>query len=141
MVFNQPPDFGISLSHDGKIAKRVNGIANADENPSMPIAGPRYAPLETASTSKVPIMGPVHEKETKASVKAIKNRPIIPPLFDFLSIWLTKLDGSVISKAPKNEMAKTIRITKNRRLNVALLAASFNAEAPKMSVISNPSPT
>ena len=86
-------------------------------------------------------MGPVHEKETKASVKAIKNRPTTPLLFDFLSIWLTRLDGSVISKAPKNDMAKTIRITKNNRLKVALLAASFNAEAPKIRVISNPSAT
>ncbi|MCY1538442.1 hypothetical protein D9M68_739810 [compost metagenome] len=98
-------------------------------------------PLDTASTSKVPIIGPVQEKDTSASVKAIKNSPTIPPLLDFSSILLTSTEGNVISNAPKNESAKKIRTAKKIRLNVALLAASFNADDPKKNVISNPKPT
>src|SRR5690606_30241549 len=97
-----------------------------------PIAGPSNAPLETASTNKYPIIGPVHEKDTNAKVKAIKNMPINPFRFDFSSILLTKREGKVISKAPKKEIAKTMIIAKNKRLNKALLAASFSAEAPKI---------
>ena len=40
-VFNHPPDFGISFNQDGKMANSVNGMANAAENPNIPIAGPR----------------------------------------------------------------------------------------------------
>jgi hypothetical protein len=40
-VLSQPPDLGISFSQDGNIAKSVKGIAKADENPSIPIAGPK----------------------------------------------------------------------------------------------------
>ncbi len=37
------------------------------KKPNIPAAGPSSSPLELASTSKVPIMGPVQEKETSAS--------------------------------------------------------------------------
>jgi hypothetical protein len=54
---------------------------------------------------------------------------------------LTKEEGSVISKAPRNEIPKIIRIVKNNKLKVALLAASFKAEAPKINVMSKPRAT
>ena len=41
MVFIQPPERGVCLSSDGKIAKTVNGKARAKAKPNMPTAGPR----------------------------------------------------------------------------------------------------
>jgi hypothetical protein len=41
----------------------------------------RAPPLEAASTSNVPTIGPVQEKETIANAKAINNIPIIPLSF------------------------------------------------------------
>ena len=81
------------------------------------MAGPKRDPFDTASTSKYPIIGPVHEKETKANVNAIKKMPISPPLFDLESMLLTNREGNVISNAPRNETAKTIIIAKNNKLN------------------------
>src|SRR5690554_2349261 len=133
-VFSQPPDLGISLSHDGNTANIMNGMARATEKPSMPTAGPISAPSDTASTNRYPMIGPVQENETSARVKAIKNRPIKPPRLDFSSILLTKREGNVISNAPRKEMANTMIIRKNAKLNQALLAASLSADAPKTKV-------
>ena len=54
---------------------------------------------------------------------------------------LTKPEGNVISKAPKKDIPKRRSATKNSKLNVALLAASLSAEAPKIRVIAKPSAT
>jgi hypothetical protein len=59
-----------------------------------------------------PKAGPIHEKETIIKVNAMKNIPIIPPLFEALSTLLDKLEGIVISKAPKKEIAKIVKIKK-----------------------------
>src|SRR5690554_963005 len=42
--FSQLPDFGRVLSHDGKIAKRVNGIDSAKAKPNIPIVGASKLP-------------------------------------------------------------------------------------------------
>ncbi len=78
-VFNHPPDFGKECSHPGNIAKSMNGKANANEKPNIPIIG-AIPPLEAASTNNVPTIGPVQEKDTIANAKAMNNIPIIPPL-------------------------------------------------------------
>ena len=39
--FNQPPDCGKEFNQPGKAAKSANGKAIANENPSIPIIGPR----------------------------------------------------------------------------------------------------
>ena len=64
------------FNHPGKIAKMVNGIAKARENPVIPIAGVKYDPEVDASTNKVPMIGPVQEKETNPKVKAMKKMPM-----------------------------------------------------------------
>ena len=74
--FNHPPDCGKEFNHPGKIAKMVNGIAKAKENPVIPIAGVKYDPEVDASTNKVPMIGPVQEKETNPKVKAMKKMPM-----------------------------------------------------------------
>ena len=79
-LFNQPPDLGMLLRKPGNIADNVNGSAKARAKPNIPTAGPNNSPLELASTSKVPIIGPVQEKETKAKDAAIKKMPPKPLL-------------------------------------------------------------
>lgn len=99
-------------------------------------------PIEAACTSNVPMIGPVQENETKAKVKAMKkilNNPLVESAL--LSSLVVQDAGSVSSKAPKKEMANTTKRAKNRILNTALVAKLFNALAPKMAVISKPSPT
>lgn len=120
-LFSHPPDFGIDFSRDGNKANNANGMASATENPNMPIAGPKRSPLEAASTSNVPIIGPVQENETTARLKAMKNNPIRPPLSDLESILLTNELGSVISNAPKKEAAKTTSKIKKKKLKIRLL--------------------
>src|SRR5690606_24030998 len=98
---SQPPDFGISFRKEGNNAKTIKGMASATEKPSMPMVGPKREPFDTASTNRYPMMGPVHENDTRASVNAIKNMPINPPRLDLESTLLTNREGSVISKPPK----------------------------------------
>src|SRR5690606_14643471 len=116
--FNQLPDFGRDFSHDGKIAKSVNGIESASAKPNIPIAGARRLPCVAASTSNHPMIGPVHEKETNAKVNAIKNRLIQPfELSTLLSILFVQEAGRISSNAPINENAKVINRAKKIRLN------------------------
>ena len=76
-------------------------------------------------------MGPVHENETKARVKAIKKIPIKPPLSEALSVLFTQDVGSCNSKAPRNEAPKIINRRKNPILKYTLVAILFKASAPK----------
>lgn len=126
---------------EGNKANREKGIASAIAKPSIPIAGPSSAPVVAACTNKVPIMGPVQEKETKESVPAIKNKPAIPPLSALVSILFIHDDGSVNSKAPKNDAAKANSNKKNIKLNKPLVDKLFRASAPKIIVIKRPSTT
>src|SRR5690606_16764335 len=98
-------------------------------------------PLDAASTNNVPMIGPVQEKDTNAKLNAMKNNPNNPPLSDCASILLTKELGSVSSKAPKKEAAKTTNIKKNRKLNMPFVERAFRASEPKAMVMSIPSAT
>ena len=107
----------------------------------MPIAGPMMEPLEAASTSRVPMMGPVHENETSTSVKAMKKMLRMPLERSALpSVAVLHLLGSLMSKAPKKEMAKSTSRAKKMRLKTALVAMSLSLPAPKMSVMAMPRP-
>ena len=117
-------------------------MASASEKPSIPMAGPNLSPVVAASTSRVPIMGPVHENETRARVNAMKkmlSRPVVFSAWE--SIEFPHLSGSFISKAPKNEMANTTSSRKNIMLHTALVAMALRVSAPKMIEIAIPRTT
>ena len=130
-MFNHPPERGIDCRYDGNKEKKAKGIANAKAKPNIPTAGPTTDPVLAASTKRVPIIGPVQEKETSTNVNAIKkiltNSVVVST---FLSIALTHDEGNVISNKPKNDNANTIRRIKNRILNIALVAKLFSELAP-----------
>ena len=86
-------------------------------------------------------MGPVHENETKANVKAIKKIPIIPPLSAPLSAKFTHFDGRVISNAPKKDKAKIKNTTKKAKFTQGLVDISLSADGPSNQVTTNPSKT
>src|SRR5690554_1326876 len=117
MEFNHPPDFGSFFKADGKIASNVNGAAKANPKKDIPIRG-RIPPTCTASIMRAPINGPVHEKDTITVVRAIKKAPTKPPCSAFESVLFTRLPGSIISKAPKNDIAKTTKRIKNKRFGI-----------------------
>ena len=62
--------------------------------------------------STVPTIGPVQANETSTKVNAMKNTPARPFLSELASDLLTKLLGSTISNAPKNEAAKIMNTRK-----------------------------
>ena len=73
------------------------------------------------------------------AIRKILNRPVVDSAL--LSTAFPHFDGSLISKAPKNEAAKTTNIRKKRILKIALVDKAFSALAPKISVIANPNAT
>ena len=132
-TFNQPPDFGSEFIHPGKAANNANGSAKANENPNMPTNG-AIPPIVADSTNKVPTIGPVQEKETNARANAMKKIPIKPPLSEALSALFNHEFGNIISKAPKNEIAKTTKSKKKIRLNQTLVDNALSADGPKIVV-------
>ena len=63
------------------------------------------------------MMGPVQEKETKASVKAMKKMLMKPEAESaFWSIFVVHEEGRTSSKAPKKEIAKMTRSRKKATL-------------------------
>ena len=88
------------------------------------------------------MIGPVHENETSASVNAI-NKILRYPAVEsaFASIFVDQDAGSVISNAPKNEMANTTSIAKNIRLKTAFVDKLLRALAPNNTVINIPRAT
>ena len=77
----------------------------------------------------------MQENDTITSVAAIKKMLSIPVvLLAVLSILLLNDWGSVISNAPKNEMAKITSNAKNSKLHHALVASAFMALAPNSTV-------
>ncbi len=139
-VFIHPPERGALWSSDGNIANRQKGIASASEKPNMPTAGPSLSPVLAASTSSVPMMGPVHEKLTRVRVNAMKNmlsRPVVRSAE--LSILLAHEAGSFMSNAPKNDIANTTSSRKKMMLQVALVESALSELAPNMAVMSRPS--
>src|SRR5690606_23469281 len=140
-LFSQPPEDGRLFKRLGNMAKSVNGIANANAKPNIPIEGPKSSPIVAACTSKVPIIGPVQEKDTTANVAAMKNRPIKPPLSALLSNLLASEVGRVISNAPKKENANTTKRTKKAKLKIPLVDRLLSASAPNTTVINIPNST
>jgi hypothetical protein len=53
----------------------------------------------------------------------MKKIPAMPPFSLFASLLFTNQDGSVISKAPKNDAAKTIKTTKKRMFGIQCVAS------------------
>ncbi len=126
----------------GNMAKMVKGRASASAKPNIPMAGETKLLVAAASTSSVPMMGPVHEKDTSTSVKAMKkreSRPVVESTFS--SILLVHLEGSVSSNPPRKEMANTTSRRKKMMLKTADVARSLSAEAPKMAVTMSPRAT
>lgn len=103
---SQSPDLGNEFNHPGNAANKENGSAIANENPSMPIIGAK-PPSDENSPIMLPSNGLVQENETMARARAIKKKPTQPPLCAFLSILFAHEFGSMISKAPKKDAAKT----------------------------------
>jgi len=128
---SQPPDLGRLLSHWGNNAKRVNGKAKASEKPNIPTIGFRIMP-PADSTRIAPTIGPVQLKETSTSVSAIKKAPPAPPLLTLSSLLLIQLEGKIISKAPKNEKAKTTKIMKNRTFGSQWVLSQLAKSAPRV---------
>src|SRR5690554_5570007 len=141
---NHPPDFGKLDNHCGNKANKVNGKANAMENPNIPIIGftlrtPIEGPTSVAAcTNNDPIIGPVQEKETNAKVNAMKNIPATPPLSESWSVLFAHEAGSVISNNPKNDSAKITKMMKKRILKNALVLMTFKASAPNIKVTDKP---
>ena len=137
----QSPDFGALLSQCGNIANSEKGNAKATAKPNMPSVGAN-SDLPAASTNSVPIIGPVQEKETMTSVKAINKILRNPPVERaLLSNAVDQESGSVISNKPKNESANTTSKRKKMIFTTAFVLRSFSAEAPKSNVTNNPKPT
>ena len=98
-VFIQPPDFGRLCSACGNNASSPKIIAHASPKPANANVNNigTFAEPVTALPSKLPKIGPVQEKETITSVKAMKKIPIIPPASSaFDDLFAIEL-GNVIS--------------------------------------------
>ena len=97
-VVIQPPDLGIEFKAFGNKANKANGKAKAKPKPNIPkvswIAPPSEVKLPA---SKDPRIGPVQEKETIASVSAIKKIPNPPFKEVFESVEFPQLLGKVSS--------------------------------------------
>ena len=106
------------------------------------MVGASSEPVVLTSTSRKPMMGPVHEKLTRLSVKAMRkmlSRPVV--VLDLRSTVLVQLLGSVISKPPRKLAPKTMSMRKKKMLKTAFVLSAFRALAPKMSVTSSPNRT
>ena len=109
--FNQPPLLGRFLSNAGNHASTVKGRANAIAKAAMVIIGIHTPPLVELMITE-PTIGPVQENDTSTRVNAIKKIPSKPPLSAPASLLFTSDEGNVISKAPRNDAANTIKIAK-----------------------------
>ena len=124
----------MDFSQDGNMANSVNGNANARAKPTLPV-------VET-STNKKPMIGPVHENETKDRVNAIRkilNKPLVCSAL--LSTALLHFEGRVSSNAPKKEAANTISIKQKNMLKIAFVESAFKALAPNIKVMARPNNT
>ena len=123
----------------GKMANNAKGMASASAKPNIPTAGPIVLPCDAASTSSVPMIGPVHENDTSASVKAMKKMLRMPDVESaLLSMRFVHEAGSTSSNAPKNDTANSTSSAKKRMLNTAFVDKSFSALAPNTPVMSSP---
>ena len=119
-VSSQPPDLGSDFNQFGNMANNAKGNASAKPKPANPLVSGQAPPLNEP-TNKEPSIGPVQENETIASVSAIKKIPPILPNPLFESALPAMPLGSVISKKPKKEIAKKIKMIKKIILSVELV--------------------
>ncbi len=131
-LLSQPPLLGRFFNKEGKKARTVKGNAKAIENASIVTIGAQNSPL-VDFMSTVPTIGPVQENDTRTKVNARKKMPPSPPLSDLLSELFTHLEGSVNSNAPKNEAAKTIKMTKNNIFGSQCVASQLKISAVTVS--------
>src|SRR5690606_40132208 len=99
-VFIQPPDLGRLCKACGNRASTPKTIAQARPKPAsakVRSIGTYAAPV-TALPSKDPRIGPVHEKDTITSVRAIKKIPTIPPASSAREDLFAMALGRVMSK-------------------------------------------
>ena len=142
MVVIHEPDFGADFSHEGNMAKRVNGKARAKANANMPTAGANQLPVVVVCTSSMPMIGPVQENDTNTNVKAIRKMLTRPLVCDaFVSTLFAQLSGNLISNHPKKLQAKTTSNRNRNTLNTALVESAFKVSEPKIAVTKRPSPT
>ena len=91
VVLSQVPDLGISFKLFGNKENKPKGKAKAIPKPSIPNDNCAAPPSDVSDpANKEPNIGPVQEKETIDSVKAMKNKPITP--FHFEDAESEKLD-------------------------------------------------
>ena len=117
---NQLPDFGNDCNQCGKIANNAKGNASANPKPVKPAVNCHAPPLNELTNSE-PKIGPVQENETITNVSAMKNIPPVLPNPLFESALLAILPGNVISKYPKNEIAKMMKMIKKVILSQGLV--------------------
>ena len=142
MQFIQLPLLGALLSIAGKSANSVNGRARAIAKPSIPTTGARATPDVPTSTNRNPMMGPVHEKLTRLSVKAIRkmlSNPVVRSAL--LSTALDHDDGSESSKPPKKLKPNSSSSRQKNMLNGALVLKALSALAPNIIVTIQPKET
>ena len=72
-------------------------------------------------------------------MKKMLSSPVVELAFS--SIFVLHEEGSVISKPPRKEAAKTTSRAKRKRLKMALVLRAFKDDGPQMSVTSKPKPT
>ena len=140
MWFIQTPLFGVRFINEGNMAKSEKGMASANANPSMPMAGASRAPEVTVCTNSSPMMGAVHEKLTSTRVNAMRkidSRPVV--LLALVSTLLAQLSGSLISNQPKKLKANTTSSTKRKILNTAFVDSALSVLGPKRAVTPIPS--
>ena len=109
----------------------MKGSAKPSAKPIIEIKNTKlFVELEAIPIRAAPKIGPVHEKETKTVVRAIKKAPKYPPLSAFLSDLFIQDEGSVISNIPKNEKANIIKMIKNIMFGTQWVEIMYIASFP-----------
>ena len=103
-------------------------MAKAMEKASMVMMGVQNSP-EVDLMSTDPTMGPVQENDTSTRVSARKKMPERPFESAFSSLLFTIQEGIVISKAPKNEAAKSMNTRKKMMLGSQWVAIQLKMSA------------
>ena len=106
----------------------MKGSAKVTEKTSIVRIGAQNAP-DVAPMIADPTIGPVHENDTSTSVSAMKKTPGRPPRSALRSLRLTIQPGSVISNAPKNDAAKSMKTMKKIRLGSQCVASQLKMSA------------
>ena len=117
----------------------MNGSAKPRAKPIMDTKNTKLVvELDAIPISAAPRIGPVHEKETKTVVRAMKKAPIYPPWSAPLSDLFIQDAGSLISNSPKKEKANSINIIKNATFGIQWVDIRYIASFPNKRVRSSP---